>query len=188
MKLESTFAVVSLAFMSACGGSAGLPPPGTPHGAAGVTEAQPAEPVTAPARPEAPEKRRPYLANVLTAARSNDAYRRVLFTGYRTQLALMTIPPFGDIGFETHGSVEQIIFVAEGRGKAILDGAESPLVPGDVVVIPPGTRHDIFNAGVAPLRIYTVYAPPNHLDGRVHPTKADATTDMADEIFGRAVR
>lgn len=187
MKLESTIAVVSLAFTTGCGASPGAPP-STPHGASGVTEAQATEPMMAPAREEVAAKRGPYLANVLTAARSNDAYRRVLFTGYRTQLALMTIPPFGDIGFETHGSVEQIIFIAEGRGKAILDGAESPLVQGDVVVIPPGTRHDIFNTGVAPLRIYTVYAPPNHLDGRVHPTKADATTDMADEIFGRAVR
>lgn len=131
---------------------------------------------------------RPFHANVVQAARGNDAYRRVLFTGARSQLALMTIPPGSDIGPEMHTNVEQLIFIASGRGKAILDGVESPVIEGDVVVATPGTRHDIVNTGAEPLRIYTVYAPPNHIDGTVHRTKADADGDKADEAFGSAVR
>lgn len=130
----------------------------------------------------------PFQANVLQEVRSNDAYRRVLFTGAKTQLALMNIVPGGDIGFETHPNVEQLIFIASGRGKAVLDGAESPVGAGDVIVVTPGTRHDVTNTGSEPLRIYTVYAPPNHIDGRVQQTKADAEADKADEAFGRAVR
>lgn len=130
----------------------------------------------------------PFQTNVLQAARSNDAYRRVLFTGAKTQLALMTIVPGGDIGFESHPNVEQLIFIASGQGKAVLDGAESPVSAGDVVVVTPGTRHDVMNTGSEPLRIYTIYAPPNHIDGRVHQTKAEAEADKADEAFGRAVR
>jgi mannose-6-phosphate isomerase-like protein (cupin superfamily) len=130
----------------------------------------------------------PFQANVLQAARSNDAYRRVLFTGAKTQLVLMTIPTGGDIGFETHPHVEQLLFIVSGQGKAILDGAETVVGPGDVVVVTPGTHHDIVNTGAEPLRIYTVYAPPNHIDGRVHRTKADAEADTADEAFGQAVR
>jgi mannose-6-phosphate isomerase-like protein (cupin superfamily) len=112
----------------------------------------------------------------------------VVFTGARTQLALMTIPTGSDIGVETHPNVEQLIFIASGQGKAVLNGAESAVRPGDVVVATPGTRHDIVNTGTEPLRIYTVYAPPNHIEGRVHQTKADAEADTADEAFGRSVR
>jgi mannose-6-phosphate isomerase-like protein (cupin superfamily) len=126
--------------------------------------------------------------NVVQAARSNDAYRHVLFTGAKTQLVLMTIVPGGDIGFETHPNVEQLIFIAGGHGKAVLDGAESPVAAGDVVVVTPGTHHDVINTGAEPLRIYTVYSPPNHIDGRLHLTKSDAEADKADEAFGNAVR
>jgi mannose-6-phosphate isomerase-like protein (cupin superfamily) len=122
------------------------------------------------------------------AARSNDAYRRVLFTGARSQTVVMSIPAGQDIGIEVHPNVEQLIFIAGGQGKAILNGAESALSPGDLLVVTPGTRHDVVNTGTEPLRIYTVYAPPNHIDGRVHQTKADAQADSADEAFGRSVR
>lgn len=131
---------------------------------------------------------RPFQTNVLADAEKNEAYRRVLFTGPRSQLALMTIPPGGDIGFESHAHVEQLIFIASGRGKAIVNGIETPLGPGDVLVATPNTRHNVVNAGSAPLRIYTVYAPPNHIDGRVHRSKTDAENDEADGAFGAAVR
>jgi mannose-6-phosphate isomerase-like protein (cupin superfamily) len=176
---------LALAFLGfACGGAASsLPRAAAPTG---IAEAQAPTPQTGVA-PEAAH-RAPFHANVLQAARSNDAYRRVVFTGVKTQLVLMTIPVGGDIGFETHANVEQLIFIADGQAKAILDGAESPLTPGDVVVVTPGTRHDVVNTGSEPLRIYTVYAPPNHIDGRVQATKADAEADKADEAFGQAVR
>jgi mannose-6-phosphate isomerase-like protein (cupin superfamily) len=130
----------------------------------------------------------PFRTNILAAARTSEAYRRVVFTGARTQLVLMTIPAGSNIGMETHPNVEQLIFVASGHGKAILNGVGSTVGPGDVIVATPGTRHDVINTGAEPLRIYTVYAPPNHIDGRVHPTKADAEVDSADEAFGQSVR
>ena len=139
---------------------------------------------------EAPAAARsvPFQTNILRAAHDNDAYRRVVFTGAKTQLALMTIPAGSDIGMEMHPNVEQLIFIASGWGKAVLNGAESVVGPGDVVVATPGTRHDIVNTGTEPLRIHTIYAPPNHIDGRDHQTKADAEADTADDAFGRAVR
>jgi mannose-6-phosphate isomerase-like protein (cupin superfamily) len=128
-----------------------------------------------------------YHANILDLARANDAYRRVLHTGAKTQTVVMSIPPGDDIGEESHGRVEQILFCADGAGEAVIDGVRSPFLPGDVVVVPPGTRHDIFATGEAPLKIYTIYAPPNHLPGRVQETKADAQADVEDEAFGRRV-
>lgn len=131
---------------------------------------------------------RPFQTNVLDEAQKNEAYRRVLFTGARSQLALMTIPPGGDIGLEAHAHVEQLIFVASGQGKAIVNGVETPLAAGDVLVATPNARHNVVNTGSVPLHIYTVYAPPNHIDGRVHPSKTDAQNDKVDEAFGAAVR
>jgi mannose-6-phosphate isomerase-like protein (cupin superfamily) len=131
---------------------------------------------------------RPFQTNVLEEAQKNDAYRRVLFTGARSQLALMTIPPGGDIGLESHPHVEQLIFIASGQGKAVVNGVETPLAAGDVLVATPNTRHNVVNTGSVPLQIYTVYAPPNHIDGRVHRSKTDAENDKADDAFGAAVR
>jgi mannose-6-phosphate isomerase-like protein (cupin superfamily) len=128
-----------------------------------------------------------FRTDILQAARSNEDYRRVLFTGTKSQVALMTIPEGGDIGPETHLNVEQLIFIASGQGKAVLNGVESPVAAGDLVVATPGTRHDIVNTGTQPLRIYTIYTPPNHIEGRIHHTKADADADSADEQFGRLV-
>jgi mannose-6-phosphate isomerase-like protein (cupin superfamily) len=136
----------------------------------------------------APVDVRPFQTNILAEAAKNESYRRVLFTGERSQLVVMSIPPGGDIGVETHAHVEQLLFIASGQGKAIVNGVETPLTVGDVVVATPRARHDIVNTGSAPLQIYTVYAPPNHLDGRVQATKKDADADRADNAFGAAVR
>jgi mannose-6-phosphate isomerase-like protein (cupin superfamily) len=154
----------------------------------GLAEKQAEAPGAAtPARPSE-EHRSPFEANVLQATRDNEAFRRVLFTGAKTQLVLMTIIPGEHIGLEAHPNVEQLVFIASGHGTAVLDGVASRVVPGDVIVVTPGTHHDVVNTAAEPLRIYTVYAPPNHLDRRVQPTRADAESDKADEAFGRAVR
>ena len=79
-------------------------------------------------------------------------------------------------------------FFLSGTGKAILDGKESSISAGDVVVVTPGTKHNFINTGSDPLKIYTVYAPPNHIDGRIHVTKADADKDVQDEIFGQTAK
>jgi mannose-6-phosphate isomerase-like protein (cupin superfamily) len=130
---------------------------------------------------------KPYHANVVELARENSLYRRVLFTGDKSQLVLMSIPVGDDIGEESHARVEQMIVCVGGRGRLSIDGVESAFDPGDVVVVTPGTRHDIRNVGATPLKLYTVYNPPNHIDQRVQATKAEAKADKEDEAFGHRV-
>lgn len=129
----------------------------------------------------------PYHANVAQLARENDLYRRVLFTGDKSQLVVMSIPPGDDIGQETHARVEQTIVCVSGNGRLSLNGIESNFGPGDVVVVTPGSRHDVRNVGNGPLKLYTIYVPPNHIDQRVQATKGDAETDQADQAFGSHV-
>ena len=130
---------------------------------------------------------RPYCANILEIARSNDAYRRVLHTGPRTQTVVMSIPAGGDVGEESHTRVEQTLLGIEGSGTAVINGVELPFTPGTLFVVPPGSVHNFINTGDTPLKIYTTYAPPNHLPGRVQLTQADAEADEEDNAFGRAV-
>jgi len=129
-----------------------------------------------------------YQTNIIRDTDDNAHFRRVLFTGAKSQLVVMSIPSGGEIGKETHAHVEQTLFILSGAGKAILNGRESVVGAGDVVVVPPGTEHNVVNDGSEPLKIYTIYSPPNHIDGRVHATKADADADAADEEFGHGVR
>jgi len=125
-----------------------------------------------------------FQANILERTRENPNFRRVEFTGANSQLVVMTIPPGDDVGEEVHPHTEQTLFFLGGTAKVLLDGKESRARPGDVVVVTPGTRHNFINDGREPLRIYTVYAPPNHIDGRIHRTHKDAEADTEDEAFG----
>ena len=125
-----------------------------------------------------------YIINIIKETENNNYFRRVLFTGTRSQLVIMNIPSGGEVGEETHIYTEQTLFFLSGTGKAILDGKESMIGAGDVVVVTPGTRHNFVNTGTDPLNIYTVYAPANHIDGRVHVTKDDADKDVLDEAYG----
>ena len=128
-----------------------------------------------------------YQANIFEETENNTNFRKVLFTGAKSQLVAMDIPVGGEIGEEVHDKVEQTLFFLSGNGKAILDGVEKPVITGDVVVVTPGTKHNFLNTGNEPLKVYTVYAPANHIDGRVHKTKADADLDTEDENFGHQV-
>lgn len=125
-----------------------------------------------------------YVGEIIGQTETNANFRRVVFTGQKTQLVVMDVPPGGEIGLETHGHVEQILFVLSGQGEAILNGQKQAIGGGSVVVVTPGTSHNIVNTGNESLKVYTVYAPPNHIDGRVHKTKAEADADEADEAFG----
>lgn len=128
-----------------------------------------------------------YHANIVYTTNENQNFRRVLHTGACTQLVAMCIPVNGEIGLETHERVEQVFFILRGSATAILDGVLLPLIAGDVLVVPPQTAHNILNTGKEDLKIYTLYAPPNHLPERVHVTKADADSDAEDEAFGHGV-
>jgi mannose-6-phosphate isomerase-like protein (cupin superfamily) len=116
-----------------------------------------------------------YSVDIEQATLENEDFRRVLFTGPHSQLVVMTIEPGGEIGLERHDGVDQFIRVEAGEGEAILDGERHALRDGSAVVIPSGTEHNVINTSrTDPLRLYTVYSPPEHPDGTVHRTKAEA--------------
>jgi mannose-6-phosphate isomerase-like protein (cupin superfamily) len=112
--------------------------------------------------------------DIIALAKGNDAFRRVVDTGEHSQIVLMTIQPGSEIGAETHDDVDQVLVFVEGEGEADLGGETSPVAPDRLVFVPAGTRHNFRNTGSTPLRLYTVYAPPEHPDGTVHQTKAEA--------------
>jgi mannose-6-phosphate isomerase-like protein (cupin superfamily) len=111
---------------------------------------------------------------------ANRDFRRVLYTGEFCQLVVMSLPPGESIGTERH-TLDQFFRVEEGSGVAVLDGERTDVRGGFAVLVPAGTTHDIINTGRVPLQVYTLYAPPNHRDGTVHHTRADAAAD--DEHF-----
>lgn len=127
-----------------------------------------------------------YHTNITKETQENENFRRVLFTGKKSQLVVMSIPPGGEVGEETHKYTEQTLFFLSGTGEGALDDKKFPIGAGDVVVVTAGTKHNFRNTGTEALKIYTVYAPPNHIDGRVHRTKVDADVDMADEAVGES--
>ena len=133
-----------------------------------------------------PSQKMSYHSNIFKATQDNTDFRRVIFTGKNSQLVVMSIPPGGEVGKEIHKYTEQTLFFLSGTGKGELDGKEFPISQGDVVVVVPGTDHNFWNTGAADMKIYTVYAPPNHIDGRVQATKADADADTADEAVGES--
>jgi mannose-6-phosphate isomerase-like protein (cupin superfamily) len=125
-----------------------------------------------------------YHTNIIKNTKENEYFRRVLFTGSNSQLVIMSIPPGGEVGKETHKYTEQTLFFLSGTGEGEFDSKKFPVGPGDVAVVVPGTEHNFINTGTEDLKIYTVYAPPNHIDGRIHITKIEADADTDDEAVG----
>src|SRR5512140_2513222 len=107
---------------------------------------------------------------------SNDDFRRVLYTARHCQLVVMALKPKEEIGAEVH-TLDQFFRVEEGTGEAVLDGVRTPIRSGFAVVVPAGTNHNIINTGSVPLKLYTLYAPPNHRDGVVHHSRREAEAD-----------
>jgi len=120
--------------------------------------------------------------DIVAAAKANTFFRQVLSTGPNAQVVVMSIPSGGEIGEETHEHVDQILAFVEGEGVAILDGDKSPVGPDRLVHVPAGTRHNFVNTGSGDLRLYTVYAPPQHAPDTIHRTKAEADADEADHF------
>ena len=121
-----------------------------------------------------------YVSDLRRAAKENDFFRRVVFTGASSQLVLMSLKPGEEIGSEMH-EVDQLLYAVEGEGEAILDGVRHPFKKGMVVCVPAGTEHNFLNTDDEPLKLFTVYAPPQHQAGTVHETRADA---VAEEVVG----
>ena len=118
--------------------------------------------------------------DILQAAWTNDAFRREILTGRHEQVVVMTIPPGGEIGDEVHPDTDQVLAFLDGHGQATLDGRGSEVGPNDLVFVRAGTRHNFVNTGDKPMRLITIYAPPEHAPGTVHSTKADAEAAEAD--------
>jgi mannose-6-phosphate isomerase-like protein (cupin superfamily) len=119
----------------------------------------------------------PSELDIIEQARANDDFRRVLITGSNMQIVVMTIPPGGEIGAETHPETDQVLFFVDGEGESVLDGERTPVTPGHLVFVRAGTHHNFINTGDTPLRVATAYAPPEHEHGTVHATKDEADAE-----------
>lgn len=117
-----------------------------------------------------------YVQDIEAIATGNEDFRRVLYTARNCQLVVMALKPREEIGSEVH-KLDQFFRVEAGCGEAVLDGVRTTIQAGYAVVVPAGARHNIINTGTEPLKLYTLYAPPNHRDGVVHHTRAEADAD-----------
>jgi len=127
-----------------------------------------------------------YCDDIETLTLENEDFRRVLYTGHNLQLVLMTLPPGCDIGEEVHQDRDQFFRIEEGRGVVRIDGVDNRVEDDFAVIVPAGARHNVINDGDRPLRLYTIYGPPEHKDGIVQSTKADAEArHQAEEWDGK---
>ena len=117
-----------------------------------------------------------FVQDIESLAVRNDDFRKVLYTAKHCQLVVMALKPQEEIGAEVH-QLDQFFRVEDGTGEVILDGIRTAIRAGFAIVVPAGANHNIINTGSAPLRLYTLYAPPNHRDGVVHHTRAIAEAD-----------
>jgi mannose-6-phosphate isomerase-like protein (cupin superfamily) len=115
-----------------------------------------------------------FVQNIKELTKENTNFRKVLQTGKYSQIVVMNIPVNGDIGEEVHQNTDQMLFFIDGEGEAIVNGEIQRVEEHDVVFVPAGTIHNFKNVGDKDLKLFTVYAPPEHSDGTVHATKADA--------------
>lgn len=119
-----------------------------------------------------------YIKNIEALTLENKYFREVLYTAKNSQVVVMSLKPNEDIGEEVH-ELDQFIRCERGNGKAILDGVETEITDGYAAVVPAGAMHNIINTSpTESMQLYTVYSPPNHKDGTIHKTKADAESDV----------
>ena len=127
--------------------------------------------------------KRGYCDNIERQTVENEDFRRVLYTGHNLQLVLMTLQPGDEIGEEVHEDRDQFFRLEEGEGVITIDGVENRVEDDFAVIVPAGARHNVMNRSSAPLRLYTIYGPPEHKDGVVQSTKAEADRRHHDEEF-----
>jgi mannose-6-phosphate isomerase-like protein (cupin superfamily) len=115
-----------------------------------------------------------FIGDIEAQTEMNRDFRRVLFTGPRMQLVVMALQPGEEIGEEVHASTDQFFRVEEGKGRIWMNGEEAAIESDMAIVVPAGVRHNVKNTGHTPLKLYTLYAPPQHVPGTVQRTKAEA--------------
>jgi mannose-6-phosphate isomerase-like protein (cupin superfamily) len=117
-----------------------------------------------------------FVQSIEAIATQSSEFRRVLYTAQHCQLVVMALKPGEEIGAEVH-KLDQFFRVEDGVGQAVLDGVTTPIEAGFAILVPAGTKHNIVNTGSTAMKLYTLYSPPNHRDGVVHHTRADALAD-----------
>lgn len=122
-----------------------------------------------------------YADNIETRTIENDDFRRVLYTGKHLQLVLMTLQPGEEIGEEVHEDRDQFFRIEQGHGEIRIDGTANVVEDDFAVIVPAGARHNVVNTGKKPLRLYTLYGPPEHRDGVIHKTKDQAERDHEND-------
>jgi len=122
-----------------------------------------------------------FADNIEKLTEENEDFRRVLYTGQNLQLVLMALAPGDEIGEEVHEDRDQFFRFEAGAGEVLIDGITTSVKSDDGVIVPAGARHNVVNTGSKPLKLYTIYGPPEHIDGTVHPSKAEA--DISHEHF-----
>lgn len=115
-----------------------------------------------------------YVGNIEKQTEENDDFRRVLYTGHNLQLVLMAIQPGEEIGEEVHDDRDQFFRIEGGSGEVWIDGVCHKVKADDGIIVPQGALHNVKSTGQEPLKLYTIYGPPEHLDGTVHKTCAEA--------------
>lgn len=118
-----------------------------------------------------------FMQDIEGLAIANTDFRKVMYTAEHSQLVLMALKAKEDIGMEVHKR-DQFFRIEAGTGEAVLDGVRTAISAGFGIVVPAGTQHNIINTGSGPMKLYTVYSPPNHRDGVVHHTRAEADADI----------
>ena len=121
-----------------------------------------------------------FNTNIEKDTLTNKNYRQVLYTGKHSQLVLMSLRPGEEIGMEVHPENDQFFRIEKGEGKCLIDGNEYKLGDGVAIVVPAGAKHNVINTSEdEELKLYTIYSPPHHKDGIVHPTKEEAEAQEA---------
>lgn len=119
-----------------------------------------------------------YVQNISLASCQNSDFRRVVYTAKYSQLVLMALKPGEEIGFETH-MLDQFFRVEAGVGHVMINGVTSEVYTGYGMIVPAGSNHNVINTGKTDMKLYTIYSPPNHLDGAIHHTHDEATANDA---------
>lgn len=122
-----------------------------------------------------------FIADIEDLTTGNGDFRRVLYTGKFLQLVLMALKPGEEIGEEVHEDHDQFFRIESGSGEVLIDGVRTPIKDDDAVIVPAGARHNVVNTGDQPLTLYTLYGPPDHREGVVHRTRAEA--EASEEHF-----
>jgi mannose-6-phosphate isomerase-like protein (cupin superfamily) len=122
-----------------------------------------------------------FIGDIEELTESNSNFRSVIYTGKNLQLVLMSIMPGDEIGEEVHTDRDQFFRIESGDAEVLIDGKRTKIKDGDALVVPANSKHNVINTGDKPLRLYTIYGPPEHQEGTVHVTHADAM--VADEHF-----